>query len=74
MQYDINLLRNLRFTIGQKIRNHRTKQKLTIRKLARRAEIAELLLDQYEIGKNQISFSHLFKIACVLDVEVKELI
>ena len=74
MQYSTHLLRHLRFTIGQNIHRRRTQQKLPLRKLARLTGVSELLLDHYELGKNEIGLDELLKIACALEVELKELL
>lgn len=74
MNYSTHLLRHLRFTIGQNIHNLRVRKKLSLRKLSRLTNIAEPLLDHYEIGKNEISLDELLKIACVLGANVEELI
>ncbi len=71
--YSTHLLRHLRFTIGQNIHRHRSQQKLPLRKLARLTGISEQLLDQYELGKDEIRLDTLLKIACALRVPVTEL-
>jgi transcriptional regulator with XRE-family HTH domain len=74
MQYSTHLLRHWRFTIGQNIHRRRVARKLPLRKLTRLTGISELLLDHYEMGKNEIGLDDLLKIACALEVEVRELI
>lgn len=74
MQYSTHLLRHLRFTIGQNIHRRRAQQKLPLRKLARLTGVPERLLDHYELGKNEIGLDELLKIACALEIEIKELI
>jgi transcriptional regulator with XRE-family HTH domain len=74
MRYSTQLLRHWRFTIGQNIHHHRSKQKLPLRKLARLTSINESRLDQFELGKNEIRMDELLKIACVLGIEVAEII
>ena len=71
--YSTHLLRHLRFTIGRNIRARRTAQKLTLRKLARLTSIDEHRIDQFELGKNEIRLDELLKLACVLEVEVGEM-
>ena len=71
--YNTHLLRHLRFTIGQNIHRHRSRQKLPLKKLARLTGISEPLLDQYELGKNEIALDALLKIACALRVPMAEL-
>lgn len=72
--YSTHLLRHLRLTIGQNIHRHRSRQKLPLKKLARLTGISEPLLDQYELGKNEIQLDEMLKIACALRVPVTELI
>ncbi|MCD6034637.1 MAG: Helix-turn-helix domain [Rickettsiales bacterium] len=74
MTYTTHLLRHLRFTIGQNIHHHRSKQKLPLQKLAKLTGISGPLLDHYELGKNEIGLDELLKIACVLKVKVQELV
>lgn len=73
MQYSTHLLRHLRFTIGQNIHQHRAKQKMPLKKLARLSGVSEQLLDHYELGKNEIGLDELLKIACVFDIKVDAL-
>ncbi len=63
----------IRFIIGQNIRNERTKQKMPLHKLARLSGVNERLLDQYELGKGEITLHHLLKIACALSAEFSAL-
>ena len=74
MQYSTHLLRHWRFTIGQNIHRRRAEQKMPLKKLARLSGVPERLLDHYELGKNEIGLDELLKIACALEVEVRELI
>jgi transcriptional regulator with XRE-family HTH domain len=71
--YSTHLLRHWRFVIGQNIHRHRSQQKLPLKKLARLTGISELLLDHYELGKNEITLEALLKIACALRVDIREL-
>lgn len=71
--YSTHLLRHWRFTIGQNIHRHCSRQKLPLKKLAWLTGISEPLLDQYELGKNEIRLDALLKIACALRVPVTEL-
>jgi transcriptional regulator with XRE-family HTH domain len=73
MQYSTHLLRHLRFAIGQNICFARTKQRMTLRYLSKKSGVPEFLLDQYELGKNQIGLGDLLKIACVLKVRLTSL-
>lgn len=73
VHYSTHLLRHLRFTIGQNIHRYRSKQKLPLRKLAKLTGVSELLLDHYELGKNEIALDEMLKIACALGVPITEL-
>lgn len=72
--YSTHLLRHLRLTIGRNIHQRRRERKLTLRKLAKLTGISEGLLDQYELGKDEIRLDALLKIACALRVPVAELV
>lgn|GEM_PF-1227350 len=74
MNYTIHHLRHLRYVIGQNIHTHRIEQKLTLCKLAKRAGVSPLRMDQYELGKHQIRLEHLFRIACALQVGIQQLL
>lgn len=71
--YSTHLLRHLRLTIGRNIHQRRCEQRLTLRKLSRLTGISECLLDQYELGKNEIALDEMLKIACALRAPVTEL-
>jgi len=73
MQYSTQLLRHLRFTIGQNIHRRRAEQKMPLKKLAKLSGVPEHLLDHYELGKNEIALEHLLRVACVLDADLKAL-
>ena len=74
MRYDRHLFRQTRRTIGNNIRRLRTARDWTIHKLAVLADVADLQIDHYELGKNEIHLSDMLKIACAFDVEVIELL
>lgn len=74
MTYSTHLLRHIRFTIGQNIQRRRVGQKLTLHKLSRLTGLPETRLDHYELGKNELDFAHLVKIACALEVQIAELL
>lgn len=74
MRYDKQLFRQIRKTIGQNIQRLRTAQNWTIHKLAVMADVPELQIDHYELGKNEITVADMVKIACVFDVDVAELL
>jgi len=71
MQYSTHLLRHKRLIIGQNIHHHRSKQKIPLRRLAKLISLPEALIDQYELGKDEIRLDHLLKIACALGVGVE---
>jgi transcriptional regulator with XRE-family HTH domain len=72
--YSTHLLRHYRFKIGDNIHRIRAKLKMTLHKLAQVSDVGIVNLDHYEIGKGEISFDHLLKIACALGVEVEVLL
>jgi len=74
MQYSTHLARHFHSIVGNNIHRLRRGKKLTLKKLARETAIFEELLDQYELGKNELRLRELIKIACILEVEVAELI
>ncbi len=74
MIYSTHMLRHLRFIIGKNIRHHRGKRQLSLSKLACLSNINESRLDQFELGKNEIRLDELLKIACILEVQMEELI
>lgn len=74
MQYSSHLLRHWRAIIGMNIHTIRTQKKVPLRKLARLTALPEYLLDQYELGKNEISLMHLVQIACGLGVSLEALV
>ena len=74
MAYSTNSLRQLRFTIGQNIHILRLRKKMTLQKLSKISGISENLLDQYELGKNEISLYELLKISYALKSEIKKII
>lgn len=61
MKYSTHLFRHTRLIIGQNIHHHRSKQKLPLRRLAKLTSLSELLIDHYELGKNEISLDQLLK-------------
>jgi transcriptional regulator with XRE-family HTH domain len=68
------MLRHLRFTIGNNIHSLRVKRKMPLSKLAQLTGMPERLLDQYEMGKNEIHLNALFKISCALEVGIEKLV
>lgn len=61
--------REIRKNIGQNIHNIRKRKRMTLKKLS---HISVNLLDQYEIGKNQIGLNSLMNIANALKVSMKK--
>jgi len=61
------MLRDLRRSIGQNIHAARLKQKMPLKKLARASGVPEEKLDQYELGKSEITLQDLLRIACAID-------
>jgi ribosome-binding protein aMBF1 (putative translation factor) len=59
-------LRQLRRIIGENIRHARTQKRMTLRQLSRTTGIPEHLLDQYELGKNEISIEEIIKITAYI--------
>lgn len=74
MHYNTHLLRHLRLTIGQNIHHQRIKRKVTLQKLSRLCHLPIHKLDQYEMGKNDISLDDMLKIACVLGLRLEQLL
>lgn len=74
MPYSTNLLRHMRFTIGQNIQKQRVQKRMTLKKLSHLSGVPEDKLDHYELGKNDVSLEHLLRIACVLKVEMGKMI
>ena len=73
MLYTTQLLRQLRCTVGKNMHHLRARKKIPLHKLARLSGVPEYLIDQYELGKNEITLDAMLKIACVLGVEVRAL-
>jgi transcriptional regulator with XRE-family HTH domain len=73
MQYSTHLFRHLRFTIGQNIQRQRVKKRIPLKKLAQLSGVSEYLLDQYELGKNDLHLNELFRISCVLGISMGDL-
>ena len=74
MDHRTTLLRQLRRAIGRNIHEIRAAQKMPLKKLARQSGVPEHLLDQYELGKNQIELHALLKISLALGKELPELL
>jgi transcriptional regulator with XRE-family HTH domain len=74
MRYSTHLLRHLRFTIGQNISTRRRLNRLPLAKMAELSGIPEHLLIHYKDGKSDIRLNELLKIACILKVDIGDLI
>jgi transcriptional regulator with XRE-family HTH domain len=59
--------------IGQNIHNIRKSKNLTLKKLSEISHVRINLLDQYEIGKNQIRIEMIAQIAKSLDTTLRDL-
>ena len=64
--------REIRKNIGQNIHDIRKKKRMTLKKLSKLSHISVNLLDQYEIGKNQIGPNSMMNIANSLEVSMRE--
>lgn len=73
MAYTSDLVRNLRSTIGYNIHRLRAERKLTLSHLSSLTGVSVLLLDHYELGKNEIRLDEMLKIACAMKVRFEEL-
>jgi len=65
-------VRELRKTIGARIHYLRMQKRETLHHLSHITGISSDKIDQYELGKNEISIEALLKLACGLDLEVGE--
>ena len=74
MQYSTHLLRHTRLIIGKNIHRYCRKQKLPLWKLAKLTGVSEFLLDYYELGRGEIPFVEMLKIACALNVKLEDLL
>lgn len=74
MIYTTHLLHHIRRNIGHNIHIERAKQGISIHKLSVLTGIHYKRLDHYELGKNQLRFEHLVRVACALDVPMNKLL
>jgi transcriptional regulator with XRE-family HTH domain len=74
MSYTSDLIRKLRSTIGYNIHRLRADRKLTLSHLSSLTGVPVLLLDHYELGKNEIRLDEMLKIACAMKVRFEELL
>lgn len=65
-------VRELRKIIGARIHFLRVQKRETLHHLSHAVGISTDKLDQYELGKNEISIEALVKLAHALDIEVGE--
>jgi transcriptional regulator with XRE-family HTH domain len=72
--YTTHPLRHYRHKIGDNIHRVRARLKIPLHKLAQLSDVALENLDHYEIGKGEIPFDHIFKIACAPGIEVESLL
>jgi transcriptional regulator with XRE-family HTH domain len=62
--------KDIRRNIGQNIYDVRKSKRMTLRRLSNLSNISIQLLDQFELGKNQISTQSLMSIAKSLEVSM----
>ena len=65
-------VRELRQIIGARIHYLRVQKRETLHHLSLITGISSNKIDQYELGKNEISIEALLQLACGLDLEVGE--
>ena len=65
-------LKNIRKNIGYNIYKARRCKGLTLKKLSEISNIDFLLLDQFELGKNEVNLNILMRIANSLDVSMQD--
>ena len=63
----------MRCLIGRNIYEIRLHKKMTLKKLARRADVCRDRLDQYEIGKSDIGLEAIIRIANSMGVSLNDL-
>lgn len=74
MQQTTQKWRDLRKTIGDNIHKCRKNKKLSLQKLSRITTIPEYVIDNYELGKGNIQFYILIKLAAALNADIKDLL
>ena len=67
-------LRIIQKNIGNNIHETRLRKKITLNRLSRLTGLSMRLIDQYEMGKNNLRIRELFKISSALDVEIEHLL
>lgn len=65
-------LKNIRKNIGYNIYKARRRKGFTLKKLSKISNIDFLLLDQFELGKNEVNLNILMRIANSLDVSMQD--
>lgn len=66
--------RKLCLTLGKRIRQVRNDKNLSVAEVAYKADIDSQNLRKYELGKQEMKISMLFRIATALDVKPEELL
>lgn len=74
MQQFTKEIQNLRKIIGKNIYNQRCAQKITLKKLSRLTRLNINLIDQYELGKNNIGLLELTVICKVLGISPEKVL
>ena len=59
--------------VGQKIKMYRQKKKMSQKELGKLIGVGDSAISAYELGKNSLTLSIIFKIAKILDVKVNDL-
>lgn len=59
--------------VGKQIKTYRQKKKLSQKELGKMIGVVDSAISSYELGKNSLSLSMIFKIAKVLDIKVNDL-
>lgn len=73
MHYTTHLYRHLRCTIGKNLREARSKQGLTMAKLAKESGIPAYMIDRYEMGKTDMRLHALIKLSTALNLPLATL-
>lgn len=73
-KYSTHLLRHYRSRIGRNLQEARHHKQLTLKRLSMQTGLSERLLEQYELGKNDIQLREMLKLACALNMTMDRLI
>lgn len=65
--------RTLRHTIGQNIHQQRRRRNMSLAKLARKTNLPENTIDDYELGKHNMRIDYLLRIANTLNTNIIQL-